>query len=67
MKLSESADTLVVGFGKVKKSYDKMRGWKRALTVYCQRRSQETGKPEYRFRAAIKMLLTKAGYDVAQI
>lgn len=67
MKLSDSPLSLKLGYKNAHKNYDKMRGWKRSLTLYCQRRSLETGTPPYRFKAAIKMLLTKAGYEVSTI
>ena len=67
MKLSDSPATLREGYGPATKNPDKMRGWKRALTLYCNRKSQETTRPTFRFKAAIKMVLTKDGYDVSQL
>ena len=66
-KLSDSPTSLREGYKKAKKNSDKLRGWKRSLTLYCNRRSEETGTAPIRFKAAIKMLLTKDGHNVKAI
>ena len=66
-KLSDSSKTLVDGYEPATKNPDLMRGWKRGLTLYCQRRENETGTPAVRFKAAVKMLLTKSGFDVRNV
>ena len=67
VKLSDSPTSLRDGYKTAKKNADKMRGWKRSLTLYCNRRAEETGTPPIRFKAAIKMLLTKDGHNVKAI
>jgi hypothetical protein len=64
---SQSAQTLIDGFPEALRNSDKMRGWKRAMTLYAKRRSDETGTPPERFRAAIKAKLTQAGYDTTSL
>lgn len=66
-KLSDSPSNLIAAFEAAVKNPDKMRGWKRAFTLYKRNKSFATGRPEYRFHAAIKMQLTKAGYDTNEI
>ena len=65
--LSDSPATLCEGYGPATKNPDKMRGWKRSLTLYCNRKAAEKGIPSFRFKAAIKMLLTKRGFNVHSI
>jgi hypothetical protein len=60
-------NTLVERFGDAKDNPRKLTGWCKSLTAYCQRRSEETGTPPSRFKAAIKAVLTKQGHDTAQI
>lgn len=67
MKLSDSPATLLEGFEAAEKNYDKMRGWKRALTLYCRKRSVENGSTPSRVKAGIKMVLRKNGYDCSKI
>lgn len=67
MKISDSPYTLCLTYPSAKANPDLMRGWKRALTLYCRRRSNETGKPEYRYKAGVKMCLTKAGHNVTNL
>ena len=55
--------SLVQKYPKALQDSDLMRGFKRSPTVYCKKRAAETGTPAERFRAAIKMLIRKAGYD----
>jgi hypothetical protein len=50
-------------FFKAVNNYDKMRGFHRALTVYCKKQEKKTGTSSSRFRAAFKMLVTKNGGD----
>ena len=65
MRVSESPSSLVAAYPAALRNKDLMRGWKRALTVYCGRKAKETGSPPFRFRAAIKMRLTKNGLALA--
>lgn len=59
----EKFQELVAGFAKAWVDYDKRRGWNRKKTVWSNKRSKETGQPPSRFIAALKMRLTKLGYD----
>jgi hypothetical protein len=47
--------------------YDKMRGFRRSLTVWSQNREKETGSPAFRFLAAFKMRVTKEGLDASLV
>ena len=67
MKKSASPQTLVESYPLALSNSDKMRGWKRSLTLYCRSRSEESGTPISRFRAAIKMRLTKNGFNTNTI
>lgn len=67
MKMSESPKTLVAAFDEASKNPDKLRGWKRSLTLYCKRKEEETGTPAIRFLAAVKMRLTKEGFNAKTI
>ena len=65
--LSQNAKSLCDGYPVALKNPDKMRGWKRSLTLYKRSQSALTGRPEFRFHAAIKMRLTKLGYDTSPL
>jgi hypothetical protein len=60
-------ELLVEKYSAAQENPDLMRGFKRSLTVYCNKKSEETGTPPFRFKAAIKMLLTKAGHDSSSL
>lgn len=60
---SRNCGVLVKRFKAASKDCDKLRGWKRALTLYCRNKEQETGTPAFRFRAAVKMVITKMGLN----
>lgn len=62
-----NATTLVDTYRSCSRSKTKMAGWKRNLTAYCRRRENETGTPDYRYKAAIKSVLTKKGCKVTNI
>lgn len=66
-KPSNNLDMLLSGFAVASKNYDKMRGWKRSLTLYCRNKEEETGTAATRFKAAVKMRLTKMGHDASSI
>lgn len=46
---------------------DKMRGFKRSLTVYCQKKETETGTPARRFRAGVKAQISRRGGNVSTL
>ena len=46
---------------------DLMRGWKRRLTLYLRKRLEETGSQGSRLLAAVKMSLSKKGYDTSPL
>ena len=62
-----NATTLVNTYGTATRSKTKLAGWKRNLTAYCRTRQAETGTPDYRYRAAIKSVLTKKGHNCDSI
>jgi len=64
---SKNLEKLIDKFFQAGGNYDKMRGFKRSLTLYCRNRSKETGHPEFRFFAAFKMRITKLGGDASLI
>lgn len=65
-RISDSCSSLVAAFPQARRNKDKMRGWKRALTLYCQRREMETGTPALRFRAGVKKSLTQKGMSLVE-
>lgn len=60
---SNDLDTLIAGFEAASSDADLLRGFKRSLTLYCRNKESETGTAAFRFRAAVKMRLTKMGHD----
>ncbi len=62
-----NATTLVNTFRSASRNKTKLAGWKRNLTAYCRRSETETGTPAYRYKAAIKSVLTKKGHTVTNI
>ena len=62
-KMDMNLAKLIEKFPMAVKNYDKLRGFKRSLTLYCQNKEKETGTPAWRFKAALKMQLSKLGYD----
>jgi hypothetical protein len=60
-------DRLVEKFRLAKGDYDLMRGLRRALTVWSQKREKATDTPAYYFIRAFKMKVTKIGLDASLI
>jgi len=58
---------LIEKFKKAKGNYDKMRGFRRALTVWSQKREEETGTPAFYFIRAFKMRVTKEGLNALAV
>jgi hypothetical protein len=64
---SQDLDTLISEYPAALKNPDKMRGWKRSKTLYNRNKAkQQGGNPEH-FNRAIKMRLTKLGYDTSPL
>lgn len=64
---SNKLNTLLEQYPKALKCSDKMRGWKRSLTMYCRTRSEEIDSTESKVRSTVKGRLTKLGYDSSEI
>jgi hypothetical protein len=66
-KLLPSRDlkTLLDQYPEACKNPDKLRGWKRARTLYCNWRAEETGRPAWRFLAGVRAALTRRKYDMS--
>lgn len=64
---SHDLDTLISEYPLALANPDKMRGWKRAKTLLCRNKANASGGQPKRFDAAIKMRLTKLGYDTSPL
>lgn len=66
-KISDSPKTLKLCYPTALANPDLLRGWKRALTLYCRRKAAETGKAEAHYRKQILAVLVKAEYDIGPV
>lgn len=64
---SHDLDTLIGEYPLALADSDKMRGWKRAKTLLCRNKANASGGKPERFNAAIKMRLTKLGFDTSPL
>jgi hypothetical protein len=64
---SRDLDTLISEYPQALANPDKMRGWKRAKTLLCRNKANASGGKPKHFDAAIKMRLTKLGFDTAPL
>jgi len=64
---SHDLDTLIGEYPQALANPDKMRGWKRAKTLLCRNKANASGGKPERFDAAIKMRLTKLGFDTTPL
>jgi hypothetical protein len=64
---SRDLDTLIGEYPQALANPDKMRGWKRAKTLLCRNKANASGGKPERFDAAIKMRLTKLGFDTTPL
>ncbi len=64
---SNDLDTLIGEYPLALANPDKMRGWKRAKTLYCRNRANALGGRPERVDAAVKMTLTKRGFDTTPL
>lgn len=62
---ADEVGKIVERFRNAGSNVHKLAGAKRAATCYAQRRSNETGQDEYRFKAAIKAVLARNGLQGA--
>jgi hypothetical protein len=60
-------DRLIEKFKLAQGDYDKMRGFRRSLTVWSQKREKETGTKALYFIRAFKMRVTKEGLDAVAV
>lgn len=64
---SQDLQVLLAGYPQALRNPDKMRGWKRAKTLLCRNKANASGGNPERFDAAIKMRLTKLGFDTSPL
>ncbi len=69
MKPKPSFDlpTLLAAYPAALRDFDKMRGWKRSLTLYTRNMAEIKGGEPERHKRVVKARLTRLGYDTSPI